>query len=110
MKLTQKEQTLYDFFIQFGEAVGSVEYPISLLAIWTSGDDETHMSYANKQAVIDAYAKIGTLDKPLYLAIKKKLKDGNRNGQGIQKDAGFKIKEGTRRVKWKDQRFKALFG
>lgn len=72
MKLTKDEQTLYDFFITFGVAVGTIDYPISLLACWTTDDEDNDtVMYPNKQAVIDAYCHFGIMDKPLLLAIKK---------------------------------------
>lgn len=71
MELTKDEQILYSFFITFGKAVGSIGYPISLLAIWSSDDDENVVIYPEKQAVLDAYCSLDGMDKPLYLAIKE---------------------------------------
>lgn len=71
MELTKDEQILYSFFITFGKAVGSIGYPISLLAIWSSDDDEDVVIYPEKQAVLDAYCSLDGMDKPLYLAIKE---------------------------------------
>ena len=72
MELTKDEQVLYNFFITFGKAVGSIGYPISLLAIWASDDnDEDAVIYPKKQAVLDAYCSLDGMDKPLYLAIKE---------------------------------------
>ena len=71
MKLTEKEQVLYDFFVTFGKAVGSIGYPIAILAIWTSEDEEDNpVIYAGKDKVIDAYCSLHGMDKPLFEAIK----------------------------------------
>ena len=72
MKLTKDEQILYNFFVTFGKAVGSIGYPISILATWASDDDGGDVViYPEKQAVLDAYCSLGGMDKPLYLAIKE---------------------------------------
>lgn len=72
MKLTKDEQVLYDFFVTFGKGVGSIGYPIAILAIWTTDEDEnTGIIYPHKQEVIDAYCSLDGMDKPLYLAIKE---------------------------------------
>ena len=73
MDLTKDEQILYNFFITFGKAVGSIGYPISLLATWASDDDDGGdvVIYPEKQAVLDAYCSLNGMDKPLYLAIKE---------------------------------------
>lgn len=71
MELTKDEQILYDFFVTFGKGVGSISYPISVLAVWTSGDDEDGIVYPDKQTVINAYCSLDGMDKPLYLAIKE---------------------------------------
>lgn len=71
MELNKNEQILYDFFVTFGKGVGSIGYPISVLAVWTSGDEEDGIIYPQKQAVIDAYCNTDGMDKPLYMAIKK---------------------------------------
>lgn len=71
-ELNQDEQILYDFFVTFGKGVGSIGYPIAVLATWTSNDnDEDGIIYSNKQAVIDAYCSLDGMDKPLYMAIKE---------------------------------------
>lgn len=72
MKLTKKEQILYNFFVTFGKGVGSIGYPITLLSIWASDDDdEDAVIYPDKQAVLDAYCSLDGMDKPLFLAIKE---------------------------------------
>lgn len=72
MKLTKDEQILYNFFVTFGKAVGSIGYPIALLATWGSDDnDEDVVYYPEKQAVLNAYCSLDGMDKPLYLAIKE---------------------------------------
>ena len=35
MELNKNEQILYDFFDTLGKGVGSIGYPISVLAVWT---------------------------------------------------------------------------
>ncbi|WP_323062381.1 hypothetical protein [Limosilactobacillus reuteri] len=71
MKLNAKEQVLYDFFVTFGKAVGSIGYPITILAVWTSGDEEDNtIMYPEKEEVVNAYCCLDGLDKPLYEAIK----------------------------------------
>lgn len=72
MKLTPDEQVLYDFFITFGKGVGSIGYPIAILATWTSGDEENNIAvYPHRQKVIDAYCSLDGMAKPLYEAIKE---------------------------------------
>ena len=72
MKLNAKEQVLYDFFVTFGKGVGSISYPIAILAVWTSGNEESDIAvYPHKQEVIDAYCSLDGMDKPLYEAIKE---------------------------------------
>jgi hypothetical protein len=73
MKLNAKEQVLYDFFVTFGKGVGSIGYPIAILAVWASGDEENDIVavYPHKQKVIDAYCSLDGMDKPLYEAIKE---------------------------------------
>lgn len=71
-RLTKNEQVLYKFFVTFGKGVGSIGYPIVLLATWASGDNEYDaVIYPEKQAVLDAYCSLDRMDKPLYLAIKE---------------------------------------
>ena len=73
MKLTKDEQVLYDFFITFGKAHDSVDYPLVLLGTWMNYDKDTSdfVLYPSKDKVIDAYCHMGTVDKPLFLAIKE---------------------------------------
>lgn len=72
MKLNNDEQVLYDFFVTFGKGVGSIGYPIAILATWTSGDEENDIVvYPHKQEVIDTYCNLDGMDKPLYEAIKE---------------------------------------
>lgn len=73
MKLNKDEQVLYDFFVTFGKGVGSIGYPIAILAVWASGDEENGIVavYPHKQEVIDAYCSLDGMDKPLYEAIKE---------------------------------------
>lgn len=71
MKLTPDEQVLYDFFVTFGKVRNSIDYPIVVLAVWTTDEgNDDGILYPEKQAVIDAYCKPGVMDKPLYEAIK----------------------------------------
>ncbi len=71
MEMNDNELTLYNFFVTFGEGVGSIGYPISILAVWTSGDTEDDgIVYPNKEKVIDAYCSLDGMDKPLYEATK----------------------------------------
>ena len=56
-ELTKDEQVLYDFFMTFGKAHDSIDYPIAVLAVWTCGDEEDGIVYNKKQAVLDAYTK-----------------------------------------------------
>ena len=66
MKLTKDEQILYNFFVTFGEAVGSIGYPIAILATWTSEDEEDNtVMYPEKEEVVNAYCSLDGLDKPL---------------------------------------------
>lgn len=73
MKLNKDEQVLYDFFVTFGKGVGSIGYPIAILAVWTSNDteDDGSIVYPNKEKVINAYCSLDGMDKPLYEAIKE---------------------------------------
>lgn len=68
--MTENEQILYNFFVTFGQAVGSISYPITILACWTSNEDETNIIYPYKDKIIDAYCSMDGMDKPLYEAIK----------------------------------------
>ena len=69
--LTKDERVLYDFFMTFGKAVGTIGYPITVLSCWTDdSEDDLGIMYPEKQAVIDAYCQPHAMDKPLYLAIK----------------------------------------
>lgn len=69
--LNEREQVLYRFFTTFGKAVNAISYPISILAVWASdNEDNDFVIYPEKQAVIDAYMSLDGMDKPLYLAIK----------------------------------------
>lgn len=69
--LSKDEQVLYRFFMTFGQAVGTIGYPIAILSCWTDyEEDDLHIAYPEKQAVIDAYCQPDVMDKPLYLAIK----------------------------------------
>lgn len=71
MEMNDNELTLYNFFVTFGKGVGSIGCPISILAVWTSGDAEDDgIVYPNKEKVIDAYCSLDGMDKPLYEAIK----------------------------------------
>lgn len=71
MEMNDNELTLYNFFVTFGKGVGSIGYPIAILAVWTSGDTEDDgIMYPNKEKVIDAYCSLDGMDKPLYEAIK----------------------------------------
>lgn len=71
MKLNKNEQILYDFFVTFGKGVGSIGYPIAILATWTNNDTEDDgIMYPAKEKVIDAYHSLDVMDKPLYEAIK----------------------------------------
>lgn len=71
MEMNDNELTLYNFFVTFGKGVGSIGYPIAILAVWTSGDAEDDgIMYPNKEKVIDAYCSLDGMDKPLYEAIK----------------------------------------
>ena len=64
MKLNNDEQVLYDFFVTFGKGVGSIGYPIAILATWTSGDEENDIVvYPHKQEVIIILPFIITMDR-----------------------------------------------
>lgn len=69
MNMTENEQILYDFFVTFGQAAGSIGYPINILVCWMSGD-ETNIIYPDKDKVINAYCNFNVMDKPLSEAIK----------------------------------------
>lgn len=72
MELNEDEQVLYDFFIAIGQPMKSIDYPLAILNIWTSGDESAVTTdYIYKDEVINAYGKPGVMDKPLYLAIKE---------------------------------------
>ena len=72
MEFNADEQVLYDFFMTFGKAHDSVDYPLVLLGTWMSDDEETadFVVYSDKDKVIKAYCHMGIVDKPLYQAIK----------------------------------------
>lgn len=69
MELNENEQVLYNFFVTFGKGVGTIQYPINILALWVN-EQETNFAYPEKQAVIDAYLGMRNMDKPLYEVIK----------------------------------------
>lgn len=69
MKMNDNELTLYNFFVTFGKAVGTIQYPINILALWVN-EQETNFAYSEKQAVVDAYLGMRNMDRPLYEAIK----------------------------------------
>ena len=57
MKLNNDEQVLYDFFVTFGKGVGSIGYPIAILATWTSGDEEKK-TQVNLEYTRDGFATL----------------------------------------------------
>lgn len=75
--LNDQEQILYNFFINFGTPMKSIEYPLSILNIWEEIDEgvedatDPGIMYEKREAVLKAYHSIVNLDKPLYLAIGK---------------------------------------
>lgn len=70
MELNEDEQLLYDFFVTFGQPVKSIDYPLAVLSIWESGDEDPGIIYPKKDEVVKAYCKPSVMDKPLYEAIK----------------------------------------
>lgn len=75
MKLTDDEKVLYDFFCQIAVVNNSVDYPLVLLNAWDNGETSGFAAgYEKKDEVLTAYNHCivrGSLDKPLYLAIKE---------------------------------------
>lgn len=70
MKPNDDEQVLYDFFVTFGQPAKSIDYPLAVLSIWESGDEDLRITYSKKDEVVKAYCKPNVMDKPLYEAIK----------------------------------------
>lgn len=70
MKLNDNEQTLYDFFTTFGQGVGSIGYPIVVLANWLTDSEDDGIIYPDKDKVIKAVSALKGMDKPLFEAIK----------------------------------------
>lgn len=75
MKLTHDGKVLYDFFCQIAVVDNSVDYPLILLNAWANGETSSVVAeYGKKDEVLTAYNHCivqGSLDKPLFLAIKQ---------------------------------------